>query len=378
MNCLRRRALQLAFTLAALAPAVAHADRVLLYPVGGRADEDRLETVEQSLATILREQGHTLVPPSDRRAPASSQAMEQVAAAAQAVYVVTADIEPMPGQYRLHVLVYYRPAGRLEELLVGVLLVDEQSRLRDVLRSMVRPEGLGDDAVRLTGIEETAEQRAAREAAERARLEGEERARREAEERARAEEEARRRADEEAARQREDEERRAREAREREEREGRARNAWNDRVRYGTDGPWLLQLGAGGRYIGAFAGQGGGLFDVTARVGRTFDGVDGFELRGGLDVTTGAVTGIAIHAGAAYLGSVFVEPIYLGVAGEIGVFFALTGARNVAFSARIGPVLAWRPLPHLYFEVSAPELGLLTAGSGALGIGGSLRVGYRF
>ena len=45
--------------------------------------------------------------------------MEDVGTAASARYVVLAEIEPMPGQYRLHITVGHD--GRVEELLVNVV-----------------------------------------------------------------------------------------------------------------------------------------------------------------------------------------------------------------------------------------------------------------
>lgn len=382
-----------AFTLALLVwalPVLAQADRVVLYPVAGSADDARLQEIEQQLSQILTEQGHTLVAPTTSERPTTSAAMQSVADATNANYVVVAEVAPLRAQYRLQVHVYYRPAGRAEELVATVLEAEERARLSDIMSSMVRREGLGEDALRLTGTGEpepppgeTDEERARREAEEAARREEEERARREAEEAARleAEEQARREAEEAARREQE------------------AASAWGSRVQYGTDGHWMLQLQVGGGYatrLGSLPGavqSDGGLLDIGARVGRTFDGVEGFELRGGLDVITGSFagpvtsggsapavgfTGLALHVGAAWLGSFFVEPIYIGLGGEVGVIFSLTGARDVGFSGRAGALFAWRPVPHFYLEASLPELGILSPGSGVFSIGASVHAGYRF
>ena len=380
----RLAASALAFTvLAALAfgtPSSARADAVALLPVSGRATPERLEEVEQLVSDLLREQGHRPAPPSQARvgeAPSSAQ-MEQIAASSNAIYVVALEVEPLRAQYRLHVLVYYRPAGRVEELVATVLTAEERARLSDILSSMVRREGLGEDALRLTG-EEDPDLAARREAEERARLEAEAAAQREAEEAARLEAEAQaRREAEEAAR----EEAEAQARREEEERLHQ-REAWDGRVQYGADGPWMAQLVLGGRYAALLGplptGQGGGgLFDAGLRVGRTFEGLDGFELRGGLDFTTGAFTGLGLHVGAAWLGSFFVEPIFIGLGGEVGVIFTLTGARDVGFSGRASALIAWRPTERFYLEASLPEVGVVSPGSGAVTIGASLRAGYRF
>jgi len=68
--------------LAAFAlPSLARADRVVLYPVDGRADQERLDEIHGVLSGILREQGHTLVPPPTAERPDSSAGMENVAGA---------------------------------------------------------------------------------------------------------------------------------------------------------------------------------------------------------------------------------------------------------------------------------------------------------
>jgi hypothetical protein len=382
------------FALAALVlssslPAVAEADRVVLYSVTGRADDARLAEVEAQLAAVLREQAHTLVLPPSASRPLSSAEMEATASAVNATYVVVPEVEPLPGQYRLSLHVYYRPNARLEELVVNVLLSEERARLSDVLSSMLRRQGLGDDALRLTGEPgptatsgESEEERARRESEERARRESEERARRESEERARRESEERAR--------RESEERARRESEER---------AWAERRPYGDDGAWMVQLAVGGGYatrLGALPGalsSEGSLLDVGVRVGRTFEGLDGFELRGGLDVVTGTFagpvigdgtspsvgyTGVALRVGAAWLGSFFPEPVYLGLGGEVGLIFTATGGRDVGFAGTLGALVAWRPVRSLVLEASLPELSVITPGAGALSVGASVRAGYRF
>ncbi len=368
--------------LALAAPAAA--DDVALLPVDGRASQDRLDAITEQMATALRAQGHQLRPAPTARVdhPPASAAMEAIAAGSRAIYVVTAEVEPLRGQYRLHVHVYYRPAGRLEELVATVLEAEEAERLADILRSMVRREGLGEDALRLTGEPEDPDERARREAEEQARREAEEQAAREAEEQARreAEEQAAREAAEAARLEAEEQARREAEERDREAR------AWDARAQYGQDAPWMIQLAVGGRYaltlgdLGpVMAGQGGGgVFDAGVNVGRTFEGVDGLEIRAGVDFSTGTFTAFGIHAGVAYLASLFVEPIYLGGALDVGAVFLATGSRDAGFAARLSALVAWQPVEHLYFEASLPELGVATPGAGVFTIGASVRGGYRF
>ena len=301
----------LAVILLTLAPGAARADSVALLPLGGRAESDRLESIASTMTEILREQGHRIANArvAEVEHPPSRAALEEVATGANATYVVVGEVEPLRAQYRLHIHVYYRGSGRLEDLVVTVLESEERARLSDILSSMVRSEGLGEDALRLTGTEpegdpdppdtETEEERRQREAEEAARREAEERERREAEERERQEAEERERQEAEAQRT--------------------AAEAWNARVQYGADAPWLLQLGAGGGYAfnlgqlpAASLQGGGGLFMAGARVGRTFEGIDGFEVRAGIDFWSGAFTALGIHVGVAWLGSFFVEPIFIG------------------------------------------------------------------
>lgn len=386
------RSRSLAFTLLILVwalPSVAQADRVVLYSVGGRADQARLDEIHATLSAILREQGHTVLPPPSAERPTTSSAMQ--AAAGDAAYVVVADMDPLRAQYRLHIRVFYAPNARLEDLVVTVLEAEERERLSDVVSSMVRREGLGDDALRLTGMApsepaaagETDEERRAREEAARREQEEADRLAREAAEAVRIEEEERAR----------------REAEEAAIREADAQRAWNERLQYGADGPWMVQARVGGAYALRLSGIGnaerndGGLLDVGVRIGRTFEGLDGFEVRGGVDFITGefagvvrsdgsapavGLTGLALHVGAAWLGSFFTAPIYLGAGVDLGVIFPFTGSRDVGFSGRLSPLVAWRLVENIVLEASVLEVGVLTSGAGVFTLGGSVRASYRF
>jgi hypothetical protein len=386
------RSFPVAFTVALLAglPSGAHAERVVLYPVGGRADETRIAEIQNRLSDAVRAIGHEPIAPPvglETARPQTSAQMSGVAAASGATYVLLADVEPMPGQYRLHLRVGYQPTGRVEELVVTVLQAAEQARLRDVLGALLRPEGLGDDVVRLTG-----EPNPAQLEAERRRREEEERARRQAEEeeraRRQAEEEERRRAEEAEERRREEEEAR----REREERARREQEAWEARPRYGEDGEWMLSVGVHGGYAAGFSsrtvmrsdgstaqyGGGGGLFLIQARIGRFLSGTDGLEIRGGIDAVLGAIGAMNIVLGASWQWTPFVAPIHLGIVAECGAGFTFTGARDAGFLVRAGAIASWAPTPRLQIELALPEMGVMTNGPGAWIFGASARVGYRF
>lgn len=365
------------FTFAVLAAApmsVARADRVVLFPVAGRADADRAEEIEDRIADVIRALGHEVASPPGglgSTRPDTAAAMGGVASASGATYVVLAEVEPLRGQYRLHLVVGYQPTQRVEELVVTVLEAEEQARLRDVLGAMLRPDGLGEDAVRLTGgiVDPAVEE------AERRRREEEARAAQEAEEaerRAREEEEARR-AEEERQQAEEAARREAEEAAQRE------RDAWESRLWYGRDGEWVVLVGGGGGYLAGFGDRGGGgLGMIQARLGRFFSGTDGLELRGGIDAVLGAVGGMNITLGASWQFSPFVEPIRIGPLLELGASFTFTGAQDTGFLARLGAVASWAPTPQLQIELTLPELSVITNGPGAIVVGSSLRVGYRF
>ncbi|GAB4197709.1 MAG: hypothetical protein OHK0013_06150 [Sandaracinaceae bacterium] len=379
----------------AIAPTGALADRVVLYPVTGEADPDALDEVEDALAAAIARVGHTRVPvPGGIRAtrPATGAQMEGAATSAGARYVVLPDVALMPGQYRLHLVVGYE--GRVEELLVNVLRAEEAARLDDVLRSMLRPAGLGEDALRLSGIE-TDEERARREAEEAARRAAEEEARRAEEaqraqeERQRAEEEARRAAEEEAARARAAEEQAQRAEAERRQRE---QEAWDRRAVLGTDGPWAVMagvLGGGLAPIGVSGPQPAmgavrppsgvvGIGMVQARVAHALSGTGGLELRGGLDILFGGTAGLSLVVGASYRATPLVAPFHVGAVLELGVNFLFTGPQDAGFVGRISAIASYAPVEHLTIEVSLPELGYLSNGPGAVMFGGSARIGYRF
>lgn len=372
---MNRKILSAFVALAALGTATtARADRVVLEPPNGTAVQERLDEVADALGVAIRAAGHEVqaVPPlgpglPPAPLPTTSDEMRNIARQQAAQYVVTATVTPMPGQYRLLLRVGYAPIGRVEELEVNVVEAEEPARLADIVRSMVRPEGLGEDAVRLAAGDAEAQ---ARLAAERERLAAEERARHEEEQRARL-------AREQEQRQQLLERERQRTA----EREQRAREAWASRERYGVgERPWIILAGLDVRSLLAQpTGRDGGFFGaVELRGGYAIPGVPGLEARAGVDVVFGSISALTFTVGGVYLASPFTQPVFIGGGGDLGVFVGTTGARTAAFTARGGPMISWRAGPRFYVEGTVPELTYISASSGALAIGLSARAGVRF
>lgn len=375
---MRRLVFTSTLVLLAGATSVARADRVVLLPPSGTAEVETLDEIEERLAAAIVAVGHEAVTdsaavgPSAPPPPETANEMRAVAEMQTAGWVVVPRVTPLPGQYRLHLRVGQAAGPRVEEIEVIVLHANEDERLRDVLGAMLRPEGLGDDAVRLTEPQDGAtvpppgdvaaaeEEARRREEEERARLEAEEQARRQFEER-----EAQRRAEEERRRE----------------------EAWKARERYGDRGPWMLNVGLDLRPVIAHQeviveGQdvgGGVLGGVSVRGGRSFEGLRGFELRVAADFTTGASSGLGLAAGAVYLFAPFEEtPVFIGAGVEAGWFQFTTGNPVASFMARVAPMVVWRATEGLYFEAALPELMLLTANGGVGTLGLSIRGGTRF
>lgn len=362
-----------------LAPAAsARADRVVLLPAGGTAEEELRQDVEQALVGAIFAVGQEAV--SEARAldvtheaepPSTANEMRAVAEMQNAQWVVVPTVTPLRGQYRLHLRVGYAAVPRVEEIEVLVLQDNEESRLRDVMGALLRPEGLGDDAVRLTeppgegggdqGPQDDTED-----------VEGAD------------DEEARRRAEEEERRR---EEFLERERRVQEEERRLAQEAWEARERYGERSPWMFNVGMDVRPIVAHQevivdgeDRGGGVLGgLSLRLGRSFQQVPGLELRGVLDLTTGASSGFGLGAGAVYLFSPWAEtPVFIGPGVEVGVFQFVTGNTVPSLFVRGGPVGVWRATEDLYIEASLPELQVLTANGGVVTLGLSVRGGFRF
>jgi hypothetical protein len=374
----RSRIALAAFTLALTTPSFALAETVELYPVGGTADAALLTSTQTHIRTAITGLGHTIVDGSGTR-PTTTAEFTTAATAGHAVYVVLADIEPSPGHYHLHVWAFSVDAARVEELYVDILLDEEDARLHDILGSMLRPQGLADDALRLSA-EETDEQRARREAAEAAARQAELDRLHQAEADAAAAAEAQRRADEaEAARvadeQRQQQEQAAREA------AAAQQHTWDTRPLYGAGGAWMIQIGGEGGGASALSSHtgvpsGGPLGLIQARVGRMI--IEGLEVRAGADVFLGLASGMDLMLAATYQFTPFAIPIHIGAIVDFGMSIAFQGPRDVGFVMRAGAVVSWMPVDHLYFEVALPQLGVMTNGIGEFLYGGALRVGYRF
>lgn len=355
--------------------AAASADRVILLPPSGTADQDTLDHVEEALVDAVRAVGHEpYSDPAGLRAgaaplPETSNEMRAVADMHNARYVVVPRVTPLRGQYRLFLRVGYAPAPRVEEIEVNVTRADEAARLRDVLGAMLRPAGLGDDAVRLTEpVDEAAHAQVPQDAAEGAEEDAEAPAREQQAARAREEREARERRREEEALRREEE-------------------AWEGREKYGQGGPYLLQVAFDLRPIIAHrsvvvAGEergGGVLVGASARLGRSIAALPGLELRAAVDMVGGASSGFGAGAGAVYLYSPFADvPLFIGAGIELGWFQFLTGNNVASFMVRASPVVAWRVADQLYLEAALPELMGLSANGGVATLGVSLRGGIRF
>jgi hypothetical protein len=345
--------------------ATAHADRVVLLPPYGDADQERLDDLEEVLAAAILASGHTAL--TERAAadnaspPETANEMRAIAEMQSAQYLVVARVSFMHDSYRIAFRVGYAPQGRVEELEALVYDANQADRLREILIAMLRPEGVGEDAARLTedppapGTTGNAEEEARRRAEEEARRrEEEERARREFQER----EEARRRAEEEA-----------------EERE------WDEREQYGVEKQWMLSGGFDFRPIIAYdnARDGGVLWGFSIRGGRSFAEVPGFEIRAALDLVLGASNGFAVAGGAAYLFSPFTDvPLHFGLSVELGLYQALSGNRVPSFMFRGAPTVAWRVTDQFYLEAAVLEIQVYSAHGGVATLGGSARAGFRF
>lgn len=351
-------------TLISLAAGSARADRVIFGEATGNASEERVDAVMEALIAAARDLGHEAEMLSwSHDIPQTSDEMNAIAAARNATYVVVPQITAMPGQYRLLLRVGYAPASRVEELEANVVEAEQQARLRDILGAMLRPEGLGEDAVRLSEGDPEAE-RLAREQRER-----EERERAERERLAR-EEEARREFE-------------AREAARRAEAQRRAREQWATRERYGDDEerPWIGLIGIGAASLIARPEQSRGgpwIGDLRLRIGHAVDGVSGLEVRGGAELWFGSASAVGLTGGAVLMFSPWTYPVFLGVEAEAGLLILTSGSQTARLLARAGFTGIWRAGERFYVEASPFELTLITGQPSSLAMGLSARAGVRF
>ena len=362
-----QRSLFAAVALAVLSFASsAFADRVVVFTPGGTATDSRRQEVEAIVLTALRDQGHEVIRGNAIQrgtvtgTPSTEADMVTVATANHAEWVIASEVAPLAGQYRWHVTAGYTVVRRIESIDVNVVVANEEERIRDVVRSLIRAAGLGDDALRLseddphaatnTNANEEAEEAARREREEAARLEQEAIAERE---RAHAAEEA-------AARE----------------------HDFENRARYGADAqhPWIGQAGLGMISLASHdnARSGGFLWNLQLRFGHGFVSAPGLELRGGIDIVGGAASGFSLNVGAVYLGSFFSAPVYIGGSAELGFLVNTTGARDVGLLLRASGAVSWRVSERFYLEGLLPEITYASIGGDIVGIGLSVRAGYRF
>ncbi|RLB56080.1 MAG: hypothetical protein DRJ42_04265 [Deltaproteobacteria bacterium] len=361
-------ALLLGLSLAA--PRLAQADQVLLFPPGGGGDEELRDHVEEALADALISLEHQPMNVSAELAdspPTTGNEMRAVAEMERCQWIVVPTVSGTRARYRLELQVGQAADGRLEHIEVSMLGDGEGARLRDVLTAMLRQEGIGDDAVRLTEEPDDAATRAA-EAAEAERL------RQEAEEAEREAEEERER--EEAAR----EEFLARERERAAAVEAERQATWEGREQYGQRStPWMISAGLDLRPIVATpaGGSGGMLWGLSGTVGRTFEGLDGFELRATIGGFGGSASGLTLSGGGAYLHSFFQNvPLFIGLALEVGLFQQLTGNKSASFMLRVAPTISWRFTGDVSLEAAVLEVQYMSIGAATLG--GSLKLAYRF
>ena len=152
-----QRSLFAAVALAVLSFASsAFADRVVVFTPGGTATDSRRQEVEAIVLTALRDQGHEVIRGNAIQrgtvtgTPSTEADMVTVATANHAEWVIASEVAPLAGQYRWHVTAGYTVVRRIESIDVNVVVANEEERIRDVVRSLIRAAGLGDDALRLS------------------------------------------------------------------------------------------------------------------------------------------------------------------------------------------------------------------------------------
>jgi hypothetical protein len=374
---------RLLFTITAIvvtfaAAPLARADRVVLLPPEGDAPTERLDHVEDTLFDVLTQMGHSALteggPVSGERPPPPETANELrvVAEMQDADWALVPRVKSSGEQaYWLKLRAGYVPETRKEELEFEVRLSRERPRLKEVLSALLRPEGLGEQRQSLSGKDEAARQAEKQAEAER--------------EADKAEPES---TDSGAEQQDSGSEPRSQQPQAARADQAEARSAEAESSEDSGDadrffGETLhLQLGLGGNRIVQHAprARGGRLNTVEMRLGKSFDAVPGFELRGGADVVFGDTSGFTLYGGAAYMfAPIDVIPLYLGVEVDLGMFKATTGNDVAQFMARGTPLVAIRiPLTDLYAEAAPIQVTYLSANDGGIAVGGSLRVGWRF
>jgi len=118
---------------------------------------------------------------------------------------------------------------------------------------------------------------------------------------------------------------------------------------------------------------------LQGRFGYAIESVPGLELRAGLDVVLGSASAFSLTGGGVYLFSPFTElPLHFGVGADVGYFQSISGGRAASLIARLSGLGVWTISPSVALELVVPEVAVLSAGGGALALGGGLRVTTRF
>ena len=356
-----------AFTVVALGlwllASPAGADRVVVIGARGEAPPEAIDAIDDAITQAVVDVGHEAVSEAwatdaaEDELPSDPNEMRAVAEIQNAGWLVIPTVlGTSPGAYTLRLRVGYASATRVEELEVEVRASRERARLMEVLGALLRPAGLGDDRALLAGEDTRAREAEAGAAAVGAEVPVD--------------------AQTEAG---EAEAREAFEQREQDRADAEESARWESRERYG-DPRWVILAGLGVRPIVAHdAGQGGAIGVVDLELGWALSGVKGLELRAGLELDYGAINALAITAGAVYLASPFADaPVHLGAGLAIGLVGAWSGAKGAGFQIDAGAMASWRFSGKWYLEGTLPELTYVTNGSGAFGIGMSVRLGRRF
>ena len=359
----------LAFTVATLAlvgaAPVAQAERALVLQPLGNLDDDERDRVEDAIHEALNtlsftpmSEGVSLTAVEEREIPESANEFQALAEMQRCEWVIVSTIRPVDEKsYVLKLRVGSRAGTRVDELEFEVRRSREAPRLVEVLRVMLRPQGMGTDGAQFAGQDAVA---------------------REAEAAAQTQEDAA----SQAAREREEAEARARaeaEARDRAAREAAEQAAWSGRERYGRPQRMMVQgsLGIYGILNPPTGATGGGVADITGRFGYAV--APGLEIRAGLGAVFGAAGGVDLFAGAAYFFSPFKHlKLHIGATAELGLFGMVTGHKGAGFLFRMAPAIAWHVTDKVWLEADIPSFAIRTAGSGVALLGGEVRVGTRF
>jgi len=140
----------------------------------------------------------------------------------------------------------------------------------------------------------------------------------------------------------------------------------------------MVSAGFGVLGLISSGGQGGALGSLQLNYGRGFAALPGLEIRAGLDIHFGAAGAFDVHAGVAYMLSLFSFPIHLGAIVETGLFMPVTGQRKPGAMIRASFLASVNFAGTLYAELSVPAFHWLSNSGGATALGGAVRLGTRF